>query len=78
MKPIAQVYHTLAVAYATTSSEELRNCIIKYSETFQRDNNMGLAKQVRFLFVKNQAKKNLLIICSCRSLLHCIRKIFKD
>ena len=46
MKPIAQVYHTLAVAYATTSSEELRNCINKYIETFQRDNNMGLVKQV--------------------------------
>lgn len=50
MKPIAQVYHTLAVAYATTSSEELRNCINKYIETFQRDNNMGLVKQVFCFF----------------------------
>lgn len=49
MKPIAQVYHTLAVAYAT--SEELRNCINKYSETFERDNNMGLVKQVRMFFI---------------------------
>lgn len=47
MKPIAQVYHVLAVAYATSSSEELRNCIIKYTATFERDNNMGLVKQVR-------------------------------
>lgn len=46
MKPIAQVYHNLAVAYATTFSEEVRSCINKYSETFQRDNNMGLVKQV--------------------------------
>ncbi|XP_037820852.1 COP9 signalosome complex subunit 3-like [Lucilia sericata] len=54
MKPIAQVYHTLAVAYATTSSEEVRNCIIKYSETFERDNNMGLVKQVATsLYKKN-------------------------
>ncbi|XP_058981884.1 COP9 signalosome complex subunit 3 isoform X2 [Musca domestica] len=54
MKPIAQVYHNLAVAYATTSSEEVRNCISKYSETFVRDNNMGLAKQVATsLYKKN-------------------------
>ncbi|XP_073842400.1 COP9 signalosome subunit 3 [Musca autumnalis] len=54
MKPIAQVYHNLAVAYATTSSEEVRNCINKYTDTFVRDNNMGLAKQVATsLYKKN-------------------------
>lgn len=46
MKPIAQVYHAVAIAYATASSEELRAVINKFSETFLRDNNMGLVKQV--------------------------------
>ncbi|XP_075161278.1 COP9 signalosome subunit 3 [Haematobia irritans] len=54
IKPIAQAYHNLAVAYATTLSEEVRNCINKYTETFERDNNMGLVKQVATsLYKKN-------------------------
>lgn len=76
MKPIAQVYHNLAVAYATTSSEEVRNCISKYSETFVRDNNMGLAKQVRSceFLVYTQFDKFL----SNRLPLRCIRKTYRD
>ncbi|KAI9588598.1 COP9 signalosome complex subunit 3 [Glossina fuscipes] len=54
MKPIAQVYHAVAIAYATASSEELRAVINKFSETFLRDNNMGLVKQVATsLYKKN-------------------------
>lgn len=46
MKPLSQVYHELATAYLTSSSEELRMVINKYSELFARDINMGLVKQV--------------------------------
>lgn len=46
MKPLAQAYHDLATAYATSSSDELRITMNKSSETFIRDKNMGLVKQV--------------------------------
>jgi len=45
MKPMANHYHDLVNVYANSSSEELRIIILKYSEAFTRDNNMGLAKQ---------------------------------
>lgn len=46
MKPLAQSYHDLATAYVTSSSDELRIIMNKSSETFIRDKNMGLVKQV--------------------------------
>lgn len=46
IKPLANHYHDLVNVYANSSSEELRILILKYSEAFMRDNNMGLAKQV--------------------------------
>ncbi|KAH8322091.1 hypothetical protein KR059_002682 [Drosophila kikkawai] len=45
MKPMANHYHDLVNVYVNSSSEELRIIILKYSEAFTRDNNMGLAKQ---------------------------------
>lgn len=66
MKPMANHYHDLVNVYANSSSEELRIIILKYSEAFTRDNNMGLAKQastlhllIRILFLKS---KKLLIV----------------
>ncbi|XP_030385340.1 COP9 signalosome complex subunit 3 [Scaptodrosophila lebanonensis] len=54
MKPLANHYHDLVTVYGTASSEELRIIILKYSEVFTRDNNMGLAKQVATsLYKKN-------------------------
>lgn len=46
IKPLANHYHDLVNVYGNSSSEELRILILKYSEAFMRDNNMGLAKQV--------------------------------
>ncbi|XP_011181361.1 COP9 signalosome complex subunit 3 [Zeugodacus cucurbitae] len=55
MKPLAQAYHDLATAYASSSSDELRIVMNKSSETFIRDKNMGLVKQV----VTSLYKKNI-------------------
>jgi COP9 signalosome complex subunit 3 len=48
MKPLSHAYHETANAYLTGSSDEVRNVINKYRETFNRDTNMGLVKQVNF------------------------------
>lgn len=54
MKPLSQAYHDLATAYVSSSSEDLRTVVIKYSEVFIRDVNMGLVKQVQSsLYKKN-------------------------
>ncbi|XP_012162980.1 COP9 signalosome complex subunit 3 isoform X2 [Ceratitis capitata] len=55
MKPLAQAYHDLGNAYATSTNEELRIVMNKCSETFIRDKNMGLVKQV----VTSLYKKNI-------------------
>lgn len=55
IKPLSQAYHELANVYATNSTEELRQIVTKYAETFTRDDNMGLAKQV----VASLYKKNI-------------------
>ncbi|XP_036346309.1 COP9 signalosome complex subunit 3-like [Rhagoletis pomonella] len=55
MKPLAQAYHDLATAYSTSSSDELRIVMNKSSDTFTRDKNMGLVKQV----VTSLYKKNI-------------------
>lgn len=46
MKPLAQVYHDLAYAFSSSSSDELRVVMNKYREVFTQDTNMGLVKQV--------------------------------
>lgn len=46
IRPLSQAYTELSTAYQTSSYEEVRNCISKHTETLNRDNNMGLAKQV--------------------------------
>ena len=54
MKPLAQVYHDLATAFATSSSDELRIVMNKFREVFTQDTNMGLVKQVaNSLYKKN-------------------------
>lgn len=55
MKPLSQPYHDLAVAYGTNNSEELRTTVTRYGDTFTRDQNMGLVKQV----VSSLYKKNI-------------------
>lgn len=55
IKPLSHAYHDLANAYATGSSEELRNMANKHKDVFLRDNNYGLVKQV----IKSLYKKNI-------------------
>lgn len=55
IKPLSQPYHELATVYATNNTEELRTAVNKYQETFTRDGNMGLTKQV----VASLDKKNI-------------------
>ncbi|XP_043648697.1 COP9 signalosome complex subunit 3 [Drosophila teissieri] len=57
MKPMANHYHDLVNVYANSSSEELRIIILKYSEAFTRDNNMGLAKQVATSLYKRNIQR---------------------
>ncbi|KAH8379271.1 hypothetical protein KR009_003968 [Drosophila setifemur] len=57
IKPMANHYHDLVNVYANSSSEELRIIILKYSEAFTRDNNMGLAKQVATSLYKRNIQR---------------------
>ncbi|KAH8364501.1 hypothetical protein KR084_007455 [Drosophila pseudotakahashii] len=57
MKPMANHYHDLVNVYANSSSEELRIIILKYSEAFTRDNNMGLAKQATTSLYKRNIQR---------------------
>ncbi|XP_011830689.1 PREDICTED: COP9 signalosome complex subunit 3 [Mandrillus leucophaeus] len=54
IKPLSNAYHELAQVYSTNNPSELRNLVNKHSETFTRDNNMGLVKQcLSSLYKKN-------------------------
>ncbi|XP_043567856.1 COP9 signalosome complex subunit 3 isoform X2 [Chiloscyllium plagiosum] len=54
IKPLSNAYHELAQVYATNNPAELRNVVNKHSETFTRENNMGLVKQcLSSLYKKN-------------------------
>lgn len=54
IKPLSQPYHDLATAYTTNSPDEVRNIVNRHSDTFLRDNNMGLVKQcLASLYKKN-------------------------
>jgi len=55
IKPLCQHYHDLATAYGTNNSSELRNVVAKHTDTFTRDNNIGLVKQC----VTSMYKKNI-------------------
>lgn len=46
IKPLSQPYHELAIACQANHSEQARNVIMKNQDVFQRDNNIGLTKQV--------------------------------
>lgn len=55
IKPLSQAYHDLATVYTSNISDEVRNVVVKYQDTFVRDGNMGLTKQV----VASLYKKNI-------------------
>lgn len=54
MKPLSQAYISLAAAFELNNITELRNVIAKNTDTYNRDFNMGLVKQVtQMLYKKN-------------------------
>lgn len=55
MRPLSHAYHELGTAYANGSSEELRNVVLKHRDTYERDKNFGLVKQV----IASLYKKNI-------------------
>lgn len=55
IKPLSQPYHELANAFCSNSSTELCATAAKHHETFNRDHNVGLVKQV----VSMLHKKNI-------------------
>ena len=55
MKPLSHAYVDLSNAYATSSSDEVRNVINKHRDQFIRDTNMGLVK----LVISSLYKKNI-------------------
>lgn len=55
MKPLSQPYHELAAAYGGNNSEDVRQIVTRFQETYVRDQNMGLVKQV----VSSLYKKNI-------------------
>lgn len=55
MKPLSHAYHDLSSAYNSSNSDEVRNVVNKYRDSFTRDTNMGLVKQV----ISSLYKKNI-------------------
>lgn len=55
IKPLSQPYHELANAFCSNISAELCAAVTKHQETFTRDHNLGLVKQV----VSMLHKKNI-------------------
>ncbi|XP_022101393.1 COP9 signalosome complex subunit 3-like [Acanthaster planci] len=54
IKPLSQPYHELANAYTTNNPQDIRTVILKHSDQFTREQNMGLVKQVESsMFAKN-------------------------
>lgn len=55
IKPLSSAYHKLSLAYHSNSCEEVQQCLTLYAETFSRDGNSGLTKQV----LASLRKKNI-------------------
>ncbi|KTF88112.1 hypothetical protein cypCar_00043436 [Cyprinus carpio] len=51
IKPLSNAYHELAQVYASNNPAELRAVVSRHGETFTRDNNSGLVKQIRIFDV---------------------------
>lgn len=57
IKPLSQPYHELATACQNNHSEIARNIIMRNQDHFQRDNNLGLTKQVLASLYKNNIQR---------------------
>ncbi|KAL8132517.1 COP9 signalosome complex subunit 3-like [Apium graveolens] len=55
LKSFAQPYLALALAYGNGELTELEKCVHKYHESFEKDNNFGLVKQV----ISSTYKRNI-------------------
>ena len=57
IKPLSLPYLELSTAYATSSCEEVSKVLTKNQDTFARDGNMGLAKQVLYSLRKKNIQR---------------------
>lgn len=58
MKPLSQPYQEISNIFTSNNSPELlRTAITKHQETFNRDNNMGLVKQVLSTLYKKKIQR---------------------
>lgn len=57
MKPLSHAYHELANSYNTGTCEEVRIVVNKFRDTYIRDTNMGLVKQVASSLVKKNIQR---------------------
>lgn len=58
MKPLSQPYQEISNIFTNNSSPDiLRACITKHQDTFNRDNNMGLVKQVLSTLYKKKIQR---------------------
>ncbi|CRL02159.1 CLUMA_CG015097, isoform A [Clunio marinus] len=58
MKPLSQHYHELSNVYINNGTPDaVRAVMTKYQETFNRDNNMGLVKQVLATLYKKKIQR---------------------
>nr|XP_055132694.1 LOW QUALITY PROTEIN: COP9 signalosome complex subunit 3-like [Symphalangus syndactylus] len=74
IKPLSNVYHELAQVYSTNNPLELQNLVNKHSETFTRDNNMGLEKQ----FLSSLYKKNIQRLTKASSMIEELQQYIID
>ena len=57
IKPICEMYHELAQVFVNSDMVSLNVLCNMYQESFERDGNSGLVKQVKQAFVKNSIQK---------------------
>ena len=57
IKPISGIYHELAAAFVAYDHEKLMSVSHKYQDTFQKDGNVGLVKQLHQSFYKKNIQK---------------------
>nr|CAI5839924.1 unnamed protein product [Callosobruchus analis] len=57
IKPLSQPYHDLATAFTSNSSAELNAVLVRHTEVFNRDHNMGLVKQVSSVLYKKNIQR---------------------
>lgn len=57
LKPMSSIYHEIGTVFATSKPSSLEMVLTKHRDVLQRDNNWGLAKQVRESLFKKISKK---------------------